>query len=90
MKAFFEGAKLGAVRIYDDEEICHGVEIDAMESAEEAEGATHILFDGIVLGCLEDVESGDALKERVLASGVIFFEDMYQHLESVAFVCRVV
>ena len=44
-----------AVRVDDDEEICHGVEIDAVEAAEEAEGSTHIVADGIVLGFLQGV-----------------------------------
>ena len=33
---------------------------------------THIVADGIVLGLIQGVESEDALKERVLASGVVF------------------
>ena len=46
---------MGAVRVYDDEEICHGVEIDTVEATEDAEGVNHIVSDGIVLGFLQDV-----------------------------------
>ena len=38
-----------AVIVDDDEYICHGVEINAVEAAEEAEGATHIVADELVL-----------------------------------------
>ena len=61
-----------------------------MEADEEAGGATHIVADGLVLGLLQGVESRDSLKEHVLASRVVFFEDRYPHLEPIAFICRVV
>ena len=57
-----------------------------MEAAEEATGATHIVADGLVRRLLEFVEGGDALKECILASGVVFLEDAAPHPESVVFV----
>ena len=85
-----KGAKAGAVRADNYEEIHHGFESDAVEVTKEALGATHIVADGIFLGFLHGVESRDTLEKRVLASGVVFFEDTAPHLEPVAFICGVV
>ena len=76
---------MGAVGVDDDKYIFHGVESDAVEVAEEATGATHIVADGLILGLLQGVDSGDALKERVLASVVLFFKDMAPHIQPVTF-----
>ena len=47
---------------------------------------THVGADAIRRSLLERVRSGDALKERVLASGVIFFKDNTPHPEPVTFI----
>ena len=50
MKAVGEVSKAGAVRVDNDKDICHGVEIDAVEADEDEEVATHIISDGLILG----------------------------------------
>ena len=64
----------------------HGIEGDYMEAAEEATGATHIVADGLVRRLLEFVEGGDALKECILASGVVFIKDAAPNTEPVSFI----
>ena len=81
-----EGAKAGAVRVDNEKKVGHGIEGDYMEAAEEATGATHIVADGLVRRLLEFVEGGDALKECILASGVVFIKDAAPNTEPVAFI----
>ena len=60
-----------------------------MDPAEWAAGLAHIGADGIVVALLEGVQSGGAIKQRVLSSRVILLEDTKPNPETVVFVCRV-
>ena len=89
-KVIGKSTKAGEVGVNNNKEVGHGIECNTMGPAEEVASTTHVVDDAIDGSLIEHVESGDAIEERVLSSGVVFFEDITPHPEPVAFICGVV
>ena len=53
-------------------------------------GATHIVADGLFCRLLKGLEGVDAFKECILATRVVFIEDVAPHPEPILFVHGVV